>query len=93
MDSRVITAAPTCVKGYFYFNWEGFQDHGGASSSTLSIASLAARAGNFSGVGSQLYYPCDPAKYGALAGTAIPNNQIDPQFEDPIAKAFLGEIA
>ena len=45
------------VKGYFYFNWEGFQDHGGASSATLSIASLAARAGNFSGVGSQLYYP------------------------------------
>jgi Carboxypeptidase regulatory-like domain len=39
------------AKGYFYFNWEGFQDHGGAGSSTLSIPSLAARAGNFSGVG------------------------------------------
>ncbi len=80
------------VKGYFYFNWEGFQDHGGASSSTLSIASLNARAGNFSGVGSQLYYPADPAKYGALAGQPIPGNQIDPNFEDPIAKAFLAEL-
>jgi hypothetical protein len=80
------------AKGYFYFNWEGFQDHGGAGSNTLSIASLAARAGNFSGVGSQLYYPADPAKYGALAGTAIPNNQIDPQFEDPIAKAFMAQL-
>jgi Carboxypeptidase regulatory-like domain len=80
------------VKGYFYFNWEGFQDHGGASSSTLSIASLAARAGNFSGAGSQLYYPADPAKYGALAGTAIPGNQINPNFEDPIAKAFMAAL-
>ncbi len=80
------------VKGYFYFNWEGFQDHGGAASSTLSIASLAARAGNFAGAGSQLYYPADPAKYGALAGAPIPNNQIDPNFEDPIAKAFMAEL-
>jgi len=83
---------PNAVKGYFYFNWEGFQDHGGASSSTLSIASLNARSGNFSGAGTQLYYPADPVKYGALAGTAIPGNQIDPVFEDPIAKAFLAEL-
>jgi hypothetical protein len=27
-----------------------------------------------------------------LAGTAIPNNQIDPQFEDPIAKAFMAQL-
>jgi hypothetical protein len=80
------------VKGYFYFNWEGFQDHGGASSSTLSIASLNARAGNFSGAGTQLYYPADPVKYGALAGTAIPGNQINPNFEDPVAKAFLAAL-
>jgi Carboxypeptidase regulatory-like domain len=80
------------VKGYFFFNWEGFQDHGGASSSTLSIASLAARAGNFANAGSQLYYPFDAAKYGALAGQPIPNNQIDPQFEDPIAKAFMAKL-
>ncbi len=83
---------PNAVKGYFYFNWEGFQDHGGASSSTLSIASLNARNGNFSGAGTQLYYPADTAKYGALAGTAIPGNQINPIFEDPIAKAFLAEL-
>jgi Carboxypeptidase regulatory-like domain len=80
------------VKGYFYFNWEGFQDHGGASSSTLSIASLNARAGNFSNAGSQLYYPADVAKYGALAGTAIPGNQINPNFEDPVAKAFMAAL-
>jgi hypothetical protein len=80
------------VKGYFYFNWEGFQDHGGASSSTLSIASLNARAGNFSGAGTQLYYPLDTNKYGALAGQAIPGNQIDPNFEDPIAKVFLSKL-
>ena len=80
------------VKGYFFFNWEGFQDHGGATSSTYSIASAAARAGNFSGAGSQLYYPFDAAKYGALAGQPIPNNQIDPNFEDPIAKVFLSKL-
>ena len=56
------------VKGYFFFNWEGFQDHGGASSSTYSIASLAARGGNFTNAGSQLYYPADSAKYGASQG-------------------------
>ncbi len=77
------------LKGYFYFNWEGFQDHGSANSATLSIAPTAARSGDFSAVGSQLYYPNDPAKYGALAAQPIPNNQIDPAFEDPIAKAFL----
>ncbi len=80
------------VKGYFYFNWEGFQDHGAAGSSTLSIASLNARAGNFSGAGTQLYYPYDTNKYGALAGQAIPGNQIDPNFEDPIAKVFLSKL-
>jgi hypothetical protein len=77
------------LKGYFYFNWEGFQDHGGANSATLSIASEKARNGDFSGWGSQLYYPADPAKYGALAGQPIPGNQIDPRFEDPIAQAWI----
>jgi len=66
------------LKGYFYFNWEGFQDHGGANPATDSILSANDRTGNFSGWGSQLYYPDDPAKFGALAGTAIPNNMIDP---------------
>jgi hypothetical protein len=80
------------LKGYFYFNWEGFQDHGSANSATLSIAPVAERSGNFAGVGSQLYYPNDPGKYGALAGTPIPNNQIDPAFEDPIAKAFMADL-
>jgi hypothetical protein len=42
------------------------------SAQPTTIASLNARAGNFSGWGNQLYYPNDPAKYGALAGTAIP---------------------
>ena len=56
------------AKGYFYFNWEAFQDHGGSVRAVDSIASTAARTGNFSEWGSQLYYPNDPNKYGALAG-------------------------
>ncbi len=80
------------LKGYFYFNYEGFQDHGGAVSANLSIASANDRAGNFSGWGTQLYYPNDPVKYGALAGTAIPGNQIPLQYEDPIAKAWLAAL-
>ena len=82
----------TARKGYFYFNWEGFQDHGGASSSTLSIASLAARARQLQRRRQPALLSRRPAKYGALAGPAIPNNQIDPQFEDPIAKVFLAEL-
>ena len=39
-------------KGYFYFNWEGFQDHGAANSATLTIASAKARNGDFSAWGS-----------------------------------------
>jgi Carboxypeptidase regulatory-like domain len=80
------------LKGYFYFNWEGFKDQGGANAATVSIASLNARAGNFGGIGSQLYYPNDPAKYGSLAGTAIPGNIINPVFEDSVAKAWLGAL-
>lgn len=81
------------VKGYFYFNWEGFQDHGSANSATLSIASNAARQGNFNAWGSQLFYPNDPAKYGTDAGTPIAylgvKNQINPVYEDPIAAAWI----
>jgi hypothetical protein len=84
--------ANSFFKGYFYFNWEGFQDHGGANSATLSIASARARAGDFSAWGSQLYYPADPAKYGALAGQPIPNNIIDPKFEDPVAAAWIAAM-
>lgn len=80
------------MKGFFYFNWTGFHDNGGTNSVTDSIASLADRTGNFAGAGSQLWYPNDPAKYGGLAGTAIPNNQINPVFEDPIAKAWLSQL-
>ena len=75
------------LKGYFYFNWEGFQDHGGANSPTLSIASAKARNGDFSAWGSQLYYPNDPAKYGATGRTAHPGNQIDPRFRIRSRKA------
>ncbi len=77
------------LKGYFYFNWEGFKDFGGSAPATLTLPSVADRSGNFANWGSQLYYPNDPTKYGALAGTAIPNNQINPAFEDPIAAAFM----
>jgi Carboxypeptidase regulatory-like domain len=81
------------AKGYFYFNWEGFKDHGGANPATLSIASLNARQGNFSAFTSQLWYPNDPVKYGADAGTPIAyqgvKNQIDPKYADPVAAGFM----
>ncbi|HEY1985305.1 MAG TPA: carboxypeptidase-like regulatory domain-containing protein [Terracidiphilus sp.] len=84
------------LKGYFYFNWEGFQDHGSANSATLSIASLNDRAGNFSAVPSQLYYPNDPAKYGADAGQPIAfggsKNVINPAYQDPISKAWMAAL-
>jgi Carboxypeptidase regulatory-like domain len=81
------------LKGYFYFNWEGFKEAGGANSATLSIPSLAARNGNFSGAGSQIYYPNDLSKYGADAGQPVAfggvMNQINPAYEDPVAKAWM----
>lgn len=80
------------MKGFFYFNWTGFHDNGSNNSATDSIASVNARAGNFSGWGSQLYYPADTNKYGALAGTPIPNNQIPAQYEDPVAAAWLAQL-
>jgi hypothetical protein len=84
------------LKGYFYFNWEGFQDHGGAVNATYSIASLADRTGNFGAWGTQLYYPNDPTKFGTDAGTAIAfggaTNQINPKYEDPIAKAWMAAL-
>jgi len=88
--------ANSWAKGFFYFAWEGFQDHGAANSATLSLASAADRNGNFSGWGSQLYYPNDPTKYGADAGTPIAyqgvTNQINPAYEDPIAKAWIAAM-
>ena len=88
--------ADSRFKGFFYFNWESFKDHGGAVSATDSIASMADRSGNFSGWGTQLYYPNDPVKYGADAGTAIAyggsRNQINPAYEDPIAKAWMAAL-
>ncbi|MBW4025981.1 MAG: carboxypeptidase regulatory-like domain-containing protein [Acidobacteria bacterium] len=84
------------LKGYFYFNWEGFQEAGGANSATLSIPSLNARAGNFGAAGSQLYYPNDVAKYGTDAGQPIAyngvKNLINPAYEDPVAKAWMAEL-
>ncbi len=85
--------ANSWAKGYFYFNWEGFQDHGSANHPTLSIASLADRQGDFSAVTNQLYYPNDPAKYGADAGQPIAyqgvRNQINPAYQDPIAQGWM----
>ncbi len=84
------------AKGYFYFNWEGFKDHGSANSQTVSIASNSARNGNFSGWGTQLFYPNDPAKYGADAGQPIAYqgsmNQVDPKYQDPVAKAWIAAM-
>lgn len=84
------------LKGYFYFNWEAFKDHGAANSATLSLASANDRNGNFSAWGSQLFYPNDPAKYGADAGMPIAYggvmNQINPAYEDPVAKAWIAAM-
>jgi len=88
--------ASSWAKGYFYFNWEGFKDHGSSTSSTLSIASVKARAGDFSGVSSQLYYPNDPGKYGVDAGKPIAfngqKNQINPAYQDPVSKGFMDKL-
>ncbi len=84
------------LKGYFYFNWEGFQDHGAANSATLSIASTAARGGDFSAISSQLYYPNDPSKYGEDAGQPIAwngnKNVINPAYESTVAKSWFGAL-
>jgi hypothetical protein len=85
------------LKSYFYFNWEHFKDAGGSNPAPISIASNADRAGNFSAWGTQLWYPNDPVKYGALAGqqvdaSGLGHNVIDPKFEDPIAKAYLAAL-
>ena len=81
------------AKGYFYFNWEGFRDHGGANPATLSIASVNDRSGNFGEVTSQLWYPNDPVKFGADAGRPIAyqgvKNQINPSYADPVAAGFM----
>ncbi len=61
--------ANSFLKGYFYFNWEGFQDHGGANSATLSLASTNARKGNFSAWPTQLYYPNDRQSTAPMQGS------------------------
>jgi hypothetical protein len=84
------------LKGYFYFNWEAFKDHGGANSTTDSIATTAERTGNFTQVPTQLYYPNDPTKYGADAGKAIQYggtaNMMNPAYEDSTAKAWMAAL-
>lgn len=84
------------LKSYFYFSWEAFKEAGGVNSATLTIPSINDRSGNFSGVGTQLYYPDDPAKYGADAGQPIAYqgvmNQINPAYQDPIAAAWMAQL-
>jgi hypothetical protein len=84
------------LKGYFYFSWEAFKEAGGVNSATLTIPSINDRAGNFSGAGSQLYYPDDPAKYGADAGKPIAfngsPNLINPAYEDTVAAAWMAQL-
>jgi hypothetical protein len=84
------------LKGYFYFSWEGFKEAGAANSATLTIPSMNDRQGNFSGVATQLYYPNDPAKYGADAGQPIAfngqKNQINPAYADPVAAAWMAKL-
>jgi len=84
------------AKSYFYFNWEGFKDHGGSNPAPISIASVKAREGDFSNWSTQLWYPNDPDRYGNDAGTAIAyggvKNVINPKYEDTTAKAYLAAL-
>lgn len=84
------------VKGYFFFSWEAFKEAGGANSDTLSIPTLAERQGDFSAVGSQLYYPNDPKRFGADAGKPIDYNgmmnHMNPAYEDAVAKSWMAEL-
>ena len=82
------------LKGYFYFNWEGFQDHGGANSATLSIASAKARNGDFSGVGQlSCTIPTIRRSTERWPDSRFPGNQIDPKFQDPIAAGLDSSVA
>ncbi|HEU4981451.1 MAG TPA: TonB-dependent receptor [Acidobacteriaceae bacterium] len=84
------------LKGFFYFSWESFKEAGGVNSATMTIPSVNDRNGNFSGVTTQLYYPDDPAKYGADAGQPIAyngvKNVINPVYADPIAAAWMAQL-
>jgi len=90
LDSRVSPRERLRKKGTSTSIGRGFQDHGGANSNTLSDRfRWRARAGKLQRRWQPtLLPPQTRLSMEALAGTAIPNNQIDPQFEDPIAKAF-----
>jgi hypothetical protein len=77
-------------KAYGYFNWEGLSVLGGASAATLSIPSLADRAGNFSGytdVNGKMIQIYDPK-----TGLPFPNNRIPLTREDPIARAWMAAL-
>lgn len=84
------------VKGYFFFSWEAFKEAGGANSATLSIPTLAERQGDFSALGSQLYYPNDPSRFGSDAGKPIAyngqENHMNPAYEDAVAKAWMAQL-
>lgn len=78
------------MKGYFYFNWEAFKDHGAATQSTLSIASTRARKGDFSNY-KDAYGNMIPI-YDPKTGLAFPDNQIDTNREDSVAKSWLAAL-
>jgi len=91
-----VHGADSFLKGFFFFSWEAFKEAGGVNSATMTIPSINDRNGDFSGVTTQLYYPDDPAKYGADAGQPIAyqgvENQINPIYEDPIAAAWMADL-
>lgn len=77
-------------KAYGYFNWEGLSVLGGASAATLSLPSLADRAGNFSNytdVNGNMIQIYDPQTGLPFPGNIIPSNR-----EDPIAKAWMAAL-
>ena len=84
---------------FFYFDWEGYRQAGGSSTSTLSVPSLLERSGNFTdwvdSTGKQIpiYVPntitAACAATGVTPGKQFPGNIIPAACISPISKAYL----
>ena len=83
-------------KGYFYFNWEGFQDHGGAELLDFcrSLRPRPAPATSAAGAAS-CSTPTIRRSTERWLARSMPSagNQIDPEFQDPIAQGLDGRAA
>jgi hypothetical protein len=75
-------------KAFFYFNWEHYKQHGGATQPKLSIPSLKERAGDFTDWPNPIYNPRTGQQFSCNGVL----NVICPNLEDPIAKAWLAQL-